>query len=71
MFYEISCEASYPVSEGVTGGVMTLVNNLVGVAFLFIMLIKNIGTVESLLECLSMLTERIITWTAVKMFVFV
>jgi len=48
LFYEISCEASYPVSEGVTGGVMTLVNNFVGVCFLCIMLIKNIGKFRSL-----------------------
>ncbi|KAH3703469.1 hypothetical protein DPMN_078505 [Dreissena polymorpha] len=45
LFYEISCEASYPVAEGVTGGLMTFVNNLVGIGFLFIMLIKNIGLV--------------------------
>ncbi|XP_052807044.1 solute carrier family 49 member 4 homolog [Mya arenaria] len=44
LFYEVSCEASYPVAEGVTGGVMTLVNNLFGVLFLCIMLIKDIGT---------------------------
>jgi len=43
LFYEITCETSYPVAEGVTCGVLTLVNNLVGVMFLFIMLIPNIG----------------------------
>ena len=43
LFYEISCEASYPVAEGVTGGFLTLINNLVGIMFLFIMLIKSIG----------------------------
>ncbi|WAR05568.1 DIRC2-like protein [Mya arenaria] len=44
LFYEITCEASYPVAEGVTGGVMTLVNGIFGILFLFVMYIKDIGT---------------------------
>ena len=36
LFYELSCEASYPVAEGVTGGFYTLVMNLFGLVFLFI-----------------------------------
>lgn len=43
LFYEIACEASYPIAEGVTGGLLTLVNNIVGICFLFVMLIPNIG----------------------------
>ncbi|KAK3605961.1 hypothetical protein CHS0354_019638 [Potamilus streckersoni] len=44
LFYEISCEASYPVAEGVTGGFLTLLNNLFGIMFLFMLLIPGIGT---------------------------
>ncbi|XP_052806508.1 solute carrier family 49 member 4 homolog [Mya arenaria] len=44
LFYEITCEASYPVAEGVTSGVMTLVNGIFGILFLFIMYIKDVGT---------------------------
>ncbi|WAR05567.1 DIRC2-like protein [Mya arenaria] len=40
----ITCEASYPVAEGVTSGVMTLVNGIFGILFLFIMYIKDVGT---------------------------
>ena len=36
LYYELSCEASYPVAEGVTGGFYTLVMNLFGTVFLFI-----------------------------------
>ena len=43
LFYEISCEASYPVAEGVTGGFYTLVMNLFGMIFLFVLNIENIG----------------------------
>ncbi|XP_060551826.1 solute carrier family 49 member 4 homolog isoform X2 [Ruditapes philippinarum] len=43
LFYEIACEASYPVAEGVTGGFLTLINNIIGICFLFVMLIPNIG----------------------------
>ncbi|XP_045209905.1 solute carrier family 49 member 4 homolog isoform X2 [Mercenaria mercenaria] len=43
LFYEIACEASYPIAEGVTGGFLTLINNIVGICFLFVMLIPNIG----------------------------
>ena len=43
LFYEISCEASYPVAEGVTGGFLTMINNVVGIMFLMVMLDKSIG----------------------------
>ncbi|KAL3836655.1 hypothetical protein ACJMK2_022077, partial [Sinanodonta woodiana] len=42
LFYEMSCEASYPVAEGVTGGFLTLANNLFGIMFLFMLLIPGI-----------------------------
>lgn len=43
LFFEIACEASYPVAEGVTGGLLTLLNNIVGICFLCVLLIPNIG----------------------------
>ncbi|XP_052253450.1 solute carrier family 49 member 4 homolog isoform X2 [Dreissena polymorpha] len=43
LFYEICAEASYPVSEGISGGILTQVNQLFGSCFLLVMLVKNIG----------------------------
>ncbi|XP_067687119.1 solute carrier family 49 member 4 homolog [Haliotis asinina] len=43
LFYELGCEASYPIAEGVTVGVLTLANNLTGVVFLSVMQIPGIG----------------------------
>ncbi|XP_021361904.1 disrupted in renal carcinoma protein 2 homolog isoform X2 [Mizuhopecten yessoensis] len=44
LFYELACEASYPVSEGLAGGFMTWLNNLFGILFLLALLIPGIGT---------------------------
>lgn len=44
LFYEISCEAAYPVSEGITTGFLTLLQNLGGTLVLLISLVPNIGT---------------------------
>ncbi|KAL4228912.1 Solute carrier 49 member 4 [Mactra antiquata] len=44
LVYEIACETSYPIAEGVTCGLLTSTNNVIGVCFLFVMLIPNIGT---------------------------
>ncbi|XP_033733340.1 solute carrier family 49 member 4 homolog isoform X2 [Pecten maximus] len=44
LFYELACEASYPVSEGLAGGFMTWLNNLFGIMFLMALLIPGIGT---------------------------
>lgn len=43
LWYEISCEVSYPVAEGVTGGFFTLVHNIFGTIFLFVLNIESIG----------------------------
>ncbi|XP_046573382.1 solute carrier family 49 member 4-like [Haliotis rubra] len=43
LFYELGCEASYPIAEGVTVGVLTMANNLTGVVFLSVMQIPRIG----------------------------
>ncbi|XP_069113459.1 solute carrier family 49 member 4 homolog isoform X2 [Argopecten irradians] len=44
LFYELACEAAYPVSEGLAGGFMTWLNNLFGIMFLMALLIPGIGT---------------------------
>ncbi|XP_046573338.1 solute carrier family 49 member 4 homolog [Haliotis rubra] len=43
LFYELGCEASYPIAEGVTVGVLTIANNLTGVIFLSVLQIPKIG----------------------------
>ncbi|XP_067686951.1 solute carrier family 49 member 4 homolog [Haliotis asinina] len=43
LFFELGCEASYPIAEGVTVGVLTLANNLTGVIFLSVLQIPQIG----------------------------
>ena len=43
LFFEIACELSYPVAEGLTNGVLTLLNNISGLIFLFMMMVPNIG----------------------------
>ncbi|KAJ8316689.1 hypothetical protein KUTeg_005760 [Tegillarca granosa] len=45
LFYELACETSYPVAEGITGGFLTLFNNLFGIIFLLVLLIPGIGTI--------------------------
>jgi len=44
LFYELTVEQVYPIAEGVTIGVMTLVNNVVTVIFLTLLMIPNLGT---------------------------
>ncbi|VDI56415.1 MFS transporter, FLVCR family, disrupted in renal carcinoma protein 2 [Mytilus galloprovincialis] len=44
LFYELSCEVSYPIAEGITGAFLTLLNNSFGVMFLLALQIPNIGT---------------------------
>ncbi|XP_071103143.1 solute carrier family 49 member 4 homolog [Haliotis cracherodii] len=43
LFFELGCEASYPIAEGVTGAVLTMANNLTGVIFLSVLQIPRIG----------------------------
>ncbi|XP_046573380.1 solute carrier family 49 member 4-like [Haliotis rubra] len=45
LFFELGCEASYPIAEGVTVGVLTIANNVTGVIFLSVMQIPKIGVV--------------------------
>ena len=39
LFFEMSCEVTYPVAEGVTNLVLTLVNNIAGLLFLLVQLL--------------------------------
>ena len=43
LFFEMACEVTYPVAEGVTTLVLTLANNIFGLLFLFIQMIPKIG----------------------------
>lgn len=43
LFFEMACEVTYPVAEGVTNLVLTLVNNIAGLLFLLVQLLP-IGT---------------------------
>ncbi|XP_048238286.1 solute carrier family 49 member 4 homolog [Haliotis rufescens] len=45
LFYELGCEASYPIAEGVTAGMLTLMYNLAGIIFLSALMIPNIGVI--------------------------
>ncbi|XP_061174522.1 solute carrier family 49 member 4 homolog [Saccostrea echinata] len=44
LFYELGAESTFPVSEGVTGGFLTWLNNLFGILFFFMLQIPDIGT---------------------------
>lgn len=43
LFFEMACEAAYPVPEGTTNLVLTLSSNVGGLVFLLIQMIPNIG----------------------------
>lgn len=43
LFYELSCETSYPIAEGITGAFSTMLDSIFGVLFLFVLQIPNIG----------------------------
>ena len=38
LYYELACELSYPVAEGLTNGVMTWLNNVAALIFYFILM---------------------------------
>jgi len=48
LYFETACEATYPVSEGVTNLILTLVNNIAGLIFLFVQMIPDIGNLSLL-----------------------
>lgn len=39
LFFEVVCESTYPIAEGVTNGLLTWLNNVVGLVFLFVVMI--------------------------------
>jgi len=43
LFYELACESTYPIAEGVTNGLLTWLNNFVGLTFLFVLMWPGIG----------------------------
>jgi FLVCR family MFS transporter len=43
LFYELTVECTYPIAEGVTTGILTLVNNIWTVIFLLVVMIPGIG----------------------------
>jgi len=45
LFYELTIEQTYPVPEGITTGILTMVNNAVTVLFLVALLIPKVGTI--------------------------
>lgn len=44
LFFELAVESSYPVAEGINTGAMTFLKNIIGVIFLSLPLIPNVGT---------------------------
>ena len=43
LLFELACELAYPTGEGTTNGVLTIVNNLCGLIFLFVFMIPDVG----------------------------
>jgi len=43
LFYELACESTYPIAEGVTNSLLTWLNNVVGLTFLLVLMSPNIG----------------------------
>ena len=43
LYFEVTVEGTYPVSEGITTMIMTWLNNFVGLVFLLIMLDQSVG----------------------------
>ena len=43
LYLEVICEGVYPVGEGVTIGALNWLSNCIGLTFLFVMMIPDIG----------------------------
>ena len=43
LFYEMACENVYPISESALSGLLTLLNNSMGVIFYGVLSIPHIG----------------------------
>ncbi|KAK3099920.1 hypothetical protein FSP39_011798 [Pinctada imbricata] len=44
LYFEMACEVTYPVSEGITNFVLTLVKNAGGILFLGLLMVPSLGT---------------------------
>lgn len=44
LYFEMACEATYPIAEGITNFVLTFINNVAGLIFLLVQMIPNIGS---------------------------
>ncbi|XP_046357517.2 solute carrier family 49 member 4 homolog [Haliotis rufescens] len=44
LIYELTCELTFPIGEGTTNSILTLVNNIFGFVFLLIPTLPNIGS---------------------------
>jgi len=53
LFYELACESTYPIAEGVTNGLLTWLNNVVGLTFLLVLMWPDIGQCAAVLLCYS------------------
>ena len=51
LFYELVCELTYPIAEGVTNGLLTCLNNVSGLVFFSFIMIKPLGEFN-LFSCL-------------------
>ena len=43
LFYELSVESTYPIAEGVTTGLLTIINNSFTVIFLLVLMVPGVG----------------------------
>ncbi|XP_061164418.1 solute carrier family 49 member 4 homolog [Saccostrea echinata] len=59
LYYEMACEVTYPVAEGITNFVLTLVNNIGGLVFLLVGMIPHIGTAWANWACLGAIVSCI------------
>ncbi|XP_078324118.1 solute carrier family 49 member 4 homolog isoform X2 [Crassostrea virginica] len=59
LYYEMACEVTYPVAEGITNFVLTLVNNIGGLLFLLISMIPHLGTAWENWACLGAIVSCI------------
>ncbi|CAH1773429.1 unnamed protein product [Owenia fusiformis] len=62
LFYELCCELSYPIAEGITNLFLTMLNNVTGLIFLLVFMIPHVGTmwmnwfmIGSIIVCLPIL----------------
>lgn len=65
LFFEMACEAAYPVPEGITNLVLTLSSNIGGLIFLVIQMIPNIGNICT--HALHIITHTLLIFTQIDL----